>query len=109
MIMIPSLVAPAGTDWPEERSTDATVPEIGAVSVAATRFGWASTRLASSESIAAWSLANCSGVSVLTAGDALLDEVAWPPVVLRLYEAPPAAGVFAWDDVPVDEASLLSA
>src|SRR5579875_1109519 len=63
-----AVVEAAGTYWPAVIPTEATVPARGLVRVAAASLCWASTKEASSESIAAWSLASWAGVSVDAAG-----------------------------------------
>jgi hypothetical protein len=99
-----SVVDPALTDWPAERPTDTTVPLIGAVSWAASRFCWASMREALAESMDAWSLASCS---------ALFDAVDVPlglalALLDGLLSAVPAAKLFVLDGLlAVDELAVV--
>jgi hypothetical protein len=63
MTVTTSVVDPADTVWPVERPTAATVPAIGLTSWAAVNDCSASINDAFAESIDAWSVANCSGLS----------------------------------------------
>src|SRR5580704_3426596 len=64
-MVIISVLEPALTVSPTVMATDTTVPLIGLVSVASLSDCCASVRFAAAVSIAAWSDAICSGVSVL--------------------------------------------
>src|SRR5580704_8781188 len=64
-MVIISVLDPALTVSPTVMATDTTVPLIGLVNVASLSDCCASVRFASAVSIAAWSDAICSGVSVL--------------------------------------------
>ena len=86
-----SVLELADTVSPAEMPTETMVPLIGLVSCAAARDCCASMSVACAESMAAWSVAICSGVSEA----ALAPSVPPPevPVSLRLVEDEAALGV----------------
>jgi hypothetical protein len=69
-----TVVLPAETVWPSERSVDTTVPPTGAVSVASARLVLASVRATSSAAMVAWSEVTVGGWPTLSAAR---DACAW--------------------------------
>ncbi len=89
---MPALESPALTDWPTVNPTEATVPAMGLVNWAEARSCCASISEALAESMAAWSVANCS---------ALLVAVPVEPLPPALVPLPPLDAVLVEPDVVV--------